>query len=60
MAGLLPIGQRFQSFLNVYMVNRFLTTEGIGVRLMYESKDLGAFLPLKQIFFLAKGTFIYT
>lgn len=49
MAGLLPLGQNFQSFLNVFMVNRFLSTECKGVKLRSELKARGAILLLKIV-----------
>ena len=47
MADLLPVGQSFQSLLNVFMVNRFLSTEGTRVRLRSEFKASRAILLLK-------------
>lgn len=47
MADLLPVGQSFQSLLNVFTVNHFLSTEGTRVRLRSEFKASRAILLLK-------------
>ena len=59
MPSVLPVGQSFQCFLNLLMVNCFFSTEGTWVRLRSEIKARGTILLSKRasfflFFFLSK------